>query len=107
MTDVPVTARPVTPLDLAAPRRIHVTNVGGAGMSAVATLLAESGHRVSGHDPADSTPFLPMLTAAGVAVTTGAARPPLDPAVDAVVTSTATRSDDPDVVAATGRAVPA
>ena len=106
MTDVPVTARPVTPLDLAAPRRIHVTNVGGAGMSAVATLLAESGHRVSGHDPADSTPFLPMATAAGVAVTTGAARPPLDPAVDAVVTSTATRSDDPDVVAATGRAVP-
>jgi hypothetical protein len=28
-------------LDLTRPRRIHVCNVGGAGMSAVATLLAE------------------------------------------------------------------
>ena len=37
-------------LDLSAPRRVHVTNVGGAGMSAVATLLAESGHTVSGRD---------------------------------------------------------
>ena len=48
-------------LDLSRPRRMHVANVGGAGMSAVATLLAESGHRVSGHDPAATTPFLPML----------------------------------------------
>ena len=45
-------------LDLSHPRRVHVTNVGGAGMSAVATLLAESHHRVSGHDPAATTPFL-------------------------------------------------
>ena len=79
---------------------MHVTNVGGAGMSAVATLLAESGHEVSGHDPAATTPFLPMLGAAGVAVTTGPDRPPLPAGVDAVVTSTATRDDDPDVVAA-------
>jgi UDP-N-acetylmuramate--alanine ligase len=77
-----------------------VTNVGGAGMSAVATLLAESGHEVSGHDPAPTTPFLSMLGAAGVVVTTGPDRPTLPGGLDAVVTSTATRDDDPDVVAA-------
>ncbi len=98
--------RPVAALDLSAPRRLHVTNVGGAGMSAVATLLAESGHRVSGHDPAATTPFLAMLADAGVAVTTGPERPPLDDGVVAVVTSTATREDDPDVVAARARGVP-
>jgi UDP-N-acetylmuramate--alanine ligase len=99
-------AEPTPVLDLSAPRRVHVTNVGGAGMSAVATLLAESGHRVSGHDPAATTPFLPMLDAAGVAVSTGPDRPALAGDLDAVVTSTATRADDPDVVAARGRDVP-
>ena len=42
-------------------RRIHVTNVGGAGMSAVATLLAEMGHTVTGHDPSADSPFLAPL----------------------------------------------
>jgi UDP-N-acetylmuramate--alanine ligase len=93
-------------LDLARPRRVHVTNVGGAGMSAVATLLAESGHTVSGHDPAATTPFLPMLAQRGVAVTTGGDRPALPAEVEAVVVSTATPDDDPDVVAARERGVP-
>jgi len=90
-------------LDLSRPRRLHVTNVGGAGMSAVATLLAESGHDVSGHDPAAATPFLDLLAGLGVTVTTGPDRPPLDPAVEVVITSTATPADDPDVVAARER----
>jgi UDP-N-acetylmuramate--alanine ligase len=93
-------------LDLSRPRRVHVANVGGAGMSAVATLLAESGHRVSGHDPAAATPFLPMLAALGVMVTTGGDRQPLPPDVEAVVVSTATPDDDADVVAARERGVP-
>ncbi|HET6951822.1 MAG TPA: UDP-N-acetylmuramate--L-alanine ligase [Acidimicrobiales bacterium] len=93
-------------LDLSRPRRVHITNVGGAGMSAVAALLAESGHRVSGHDPADSTPFLAMLAGRGVTVSTGDTRPPLPPDVDAVVVSTATGADDPDVVAARAAGTP-
>lgn len=36
--------------DLSEPRRIHVVGVGGPGMSAVATVLAEMGHDVSGSD---------------------------------------------------------
>jgi UDP-N-acetylmuramate--alanine ligase len=70
------------PLDLSAPRRIHVTNIGGAGMSAVATLLAEMGHVVSGHDPAESSPFLDPLRALGVDVQTGPSGP-LPAALDA------------------------
>jgi UDP-N-acetylmuramate--alanine ligase len=87
-----------TVLDLDGKRRIHVTNVGGAGMSAVATLLAEMGHTVSGHDPAADTPFLGPLRALGVDVQTGDPAPL--PAVDVVIVSTATPPDHPHVVAA-------
>jgi UDP-N-acetylmuramate--alanine ligase len=95
----------VAELDLRAQRRVHVTNVGGAGMSAVATLLAEMGHTVSGHDPTDDTPFLAPLRDLGVAVAVG--EPGALPAVDAVVVSTATPDDHPQVVEAqaTGIAV--
>ena len=42
--------RPVAPLDLAEPHRLHVVGVGGPGMSAIAIVLAEMGHSVSGSD---------------------------------------------------------
>ena len=106
MTDIPAAERLSGSIDLSHPRRIHVANVGGAGMSAVAALLAESGHRVSGHDPASSTPFLAMLAALGVEVATGEARRALPDDVEAVVVSTATPDDDADVAAARRRGVP-
>ena len=59
-------------IDLSSPRRVHVANVGGAGMSAVAVLLAESGHQVSGHDPAPSTRAqTPKRSASAIAVSIG------------------------------------
>jgi len=91
-------------LDLAVPRRIHVTNVGGAGMSAVATLLAEMGHAVTGHDPSDGSPFLPPLQQLGVEVRTGA--PGGLPDVDAVIVSTATGPDHPHLVVARAAGIP-
>ena len=75
-------------------------------MSAVATLLAEMGHRVSGHDPAATTPFLPMVTGRGVSVSTGPQPPQLGEDVEAVIVSTATPADDADVVAARARGIP-
>jgi UDP-N-acetylmuramate--alanine ligase len=87
-------------------RHVFVTNVGGAGMSAVATLLAERGHAVSGHDPAPTTPYVEPLRSLGVQVHTGPDHPPLADDVDAVVVSTATPMDAPEVVAATRRQVP-
>ena len=106
MTDAPATGHATETLDLARPRRVHVANVGGAGMSAVAVLLAESGHAVSGHDPAPSTPFLAMLETQQVAVTTGADPRPLPAEVEVVVVSTATPADDPAVVEALRRHIP-
>src|SRR3712207_6991930 len=41
---------PAPPLDLSQPIRIHVVGVGGAGMSAIAGVLATMGHTVSGSD---------------------------------------------------------
>ena len=42
------------PLDLSTSRRLHVVGVGGAGMSAIATVLAQMGHQVSGSDLKES-----------------------------------------------------
>jgi UDP-N-acetylmuramate--alanine ligase len=91
-------------LDLAAIHRVHVTNAGGAGMSAVATLLAETGHLVTGHDPVDGSPFAAALADLGVTVTTGEPGPL--PATDAVVVSTATPDDHPHLVAARAAGLP-
>ena len=92
-------------LDLARARRVHVTNVGGAGMSAVATLLAELGHAVTGHDPAPGgTPFVDRLREVGVEVVTGPPGP-LPPA-DAVVVSTATPADHPHLASARDAGLP-
>jgi UDP-N-acetylmuramate--alanine ligase len=93
-------------IDLGSSRRIHVTNVGGAGMSAVATLLAQMGHRVSGHEPASDTPFVAPLRSLGVDVATGDAPVMIGPGVDAVITSTATPADQVDVVEARRIGVP-
>ena len=41
-------------LDLTQPHAIHIVGVGGAGMSAIATVLARMGHRVSGSDLRES-----------------------------------------------------
>jgi UDP-N-acetylmuramate--alanine ligase len=75
-------------------------------MSAVATLLAEMGHRVSGHDPAPMTPFLPMVIERGVDVSTGPQVRALGDDIEAVIVSTATPPDDADVVAARARGLP-
>jgi len=59
-----------SPVDLSHPRRVHVVGVGGAGMSAIASVLAAMGHRVTGSD-LKSSPTTQRLAAAGVAVTIG------------------------------------
>jgi UDP-N-acetylmuramate--alanine ligase len=61
---------PTVPLDLSQPQRIHVVGVGGPGMSAIAIVLAEMGHRVSGSDIRER-PVLERVRAAGVDVHVG------------------------------------
>ena len=61
---------PLAPLDLSSPRRLHVVGAGGPGMSAIAIVLAEMGHAVSGSDIRER-PVLDRVRAAGVEVHVG------------------------------------
>ncbi len=92
-------------LDLAQPRRVHVVGVGGAGMSAIALLLAGMGHAVSGSD-IKAGPVLERLTAAGVDVRVGNRAEHVDAAMDAVVYSTAVPRSNVELRAADELGVP-
>jgi UDP-N-acetylmuramate--alanine ligase len=85
-------------VDLSRPRRIHVVGVGGAGMSAIASVLAAMGHRVSGSDLKDSH-GLRRLAAAGVDVHVGHDGALVDGA-EVVAVSTAIPERNSEVVAA-------
>ncbi|MHB8219602.1 MAG: UDP-N-acetylmuramate--L-alanine ligase [Acidimicrobiales bacterium] len=57
-------------LDEAVPRRVHVVGIGGAGMSAIASVLASMGHSVSGTDVRTS-PAVERLKEQGISVSIG------------------------------------
>lgn len=66
----PSVESPSAPLDLSRPHRLHVVGAGGPGMSAIAIVLAEQGHAVSGSDLREQ-PSLDRVRAAGVDVRIG------------------------------------
>jgi UDP-N-acetylmuramate--alanine ligase len=88
-------------LDLARPKRVHIVGIGGAGMSAIATVLLAMGHSVSGSDAADSE-RLRRLEAAGARVHVGHDRNSLDDA-EVVAVSTAIPPSNVEVVEAAAR----
>jgi len=57
-------------IDLSVPQRVHVVGAGGAGMSAIATVLAAMGHEVTGSDLKGSSTLL-RLRGSGLAVNVG------------------------------------
>ncbi len=65
-----MSAAPTPPIDLSQPRRLHVVGVGGPGMSAIAIVLAEMGHQVTGSDIRERS-VLDRVRAAGVEVHIG------------------------------------
>ncbi|HUR77231.1 MAG TPA: UDP-N-acetylmuramate--L-alanine ligase [Acidimicrobiales bacterium] len=85
-------------IDLQRPQRIHVIGVGGAGMSAIATVLQAMGHSVSGSDQRDSA-ALARVAAAGVVTKVGHDRDEVADA-DLVTISTAINDTNPALVAA-------
>jgi UDP-N-acetylmuramate--alanine ligase len=91
-------------LDLSRPRHIHLVGVGGAGMSAIARVLLQRGHRVTGTDLHDSR-TLTSLSAMGAELRVGHDAEALGDA-EAVVVSTAVPPTNPEVVAATERSIP-
>jgi len=78
--------------------RVHMIGAGGAGMSGLAKLLAQCGHRVTGSDLKPST-ALSGLEEAGVEVWIGH-RPERVMDADLVVASSAVPGSDPEIAAA-------
>ena len=85
-------------------RHIHFIGLGGAGMSAIAEVLHTLGYTISGSDLADS-PVLARLAGLGLTVFIGHDANHLAGA-DAVVTSTAVKADNPEVLAARQAHIP-
>jgi UDP-N-acetylmuramate--alanine ligase len=85
-------------VSLTAPTRVHLVGIGGAGMSGIARILVQRGHRVSGSDLRESR-ALDELRILGVRVAIGHAAEHVEDAT-LVVISTAVPGDNPEVVAA-------
>ena len=84
--------------------RVHVIGIGGAGMSAIATVLRAMGHEVTGSDLRESG-VTERLRSLGIAVAIGQDAANVDDA-DVVTRSTAVQDDNPEVVEAGRRGIP-
>lgn len=85
-------------------RHIHFVGIGGAGMSGIAEVLLNQGYRISGSDLGESS-VTRRLVSLGAEVFIGHEAAHIEGA-DAIVTSTAVKEDNPEVVAAHARLVP-
>jgi UDP-N-acetylmuramate--alanine ligase len=68
--DADEAGRPVPRPDLSLPQHIHIVGIGGAGMSAIALVLRDMGHTVSGSDLKD-TAVSQRLRSHGITVAVG------------------------------------
>jgi len=80
---------------------VFFVGIGGAGLSAIARLMAQQGINVSGSDAAES-PVLTALRSEGIACHVGHAAEHLD-GVDTVIATTAAREDNVEIIEAQRR----
>ncbi|MBK9442684.1 MAG: UDP-N-acetylmuramate--L-alanine ligase [Comamonadaceae bacterium] len=85
-------------------KHIHFVGIGGSGMSAIAEVLHTLGYTISGSDIADGV-VLQRLGKLGITTFVGHAAKHVKGA-DAVVTSTAVKADNPEVLAARAQRIP-
>ena len=85
-------------------RHIHFVGLGGSGMSGIAEVLLNLGYVISGSDLSDSA-TLQRLAGLGIRTYVGHAAANVTGA-DAVVTSTAVKADNPEVVTAREKHIP-
>jgi len=85
-------------------RHIHFVGIGGSGMSGIAEVLLNQGYRISGSDLSENAATR-RLVSMGAEVFAGHDAKHIDGA-DAIVTSTAVKEDNPEVVAAHAKLVP-
>ena len=91
-------------IDLSKPLHVHVVGVGGAGMSAIAAVLAGMGHRTTGSDIKSTRP-LERLGARGVEVEIGH-RPENVAGADALTYSTAVSENNVELRQARSLGIP-
>jgi len=94
---------PDAPLGLGEARAIHIVGVGGAGMSAIASVLAAMGHVVTGSD-LKASPVTERLVAQGIPVAIGHAAANVAGA-DLVTASPAVAPDNVELDAARRRGI--
>ncbi|MDD0840016.1 UDP-N-acetylmuramate--L-alanine ligase [Curvibacter sp. HBC61] len=85
-------------------RHIHFVGLGGAGMSGIAEVLFNLGYTISGSDLSDSA-TLRRLQGLGIKTAIGHDAANVETA-DCVVTSTAVKADNPEVLVARERRIP-
>ncbi len=85
-------------------KHIHFIGLGGSGMSGIAEVLHNLGYVISGSDLADSA-TLRRLASLGIRTFVGHSASNLA-SVDAVVTSTAVKADNPEVIEARAKHIP-
>ncbi|MFD1561615.1 UDP-N-acetylmuramate--L-alanine ligase [Paraburkholderia silviterrae] len=85
-------------------KHIHFVGIGGAGMSGIAEVLVNLGYHVSGSDLTKNA-VTDRLAALGARIAIGHDAENIEGA-NAVVVSTAVRSDNPEVLAARHRRIP-
>lgn len=85
-------------------KHVHFVGVGGSGMSGIAEVLLNLGYKVSGSDLADSA-VTQRLSKLGIQICIGHEAEHIQGA-DAVVTSTAVGSSNPEVLAARALRIP-
>ena len=85
-------------------RHIHFVGIGGSGMSGIAEILFNLGYEISGSDLSDSS-VLQRLSSMGIQTYVGHAASHVEKA-DAVVTSTAVKASNPEVVKAREMHIP-
>jgi UDP-N-acetylmuramate--alanine ligase len=85
-------------------KNIHFVGIGGAGMSGIAEILHNLGYRVSGSDQ-HASPVTRALAKLGIRVAIGHDAGHIAGA-EAVVTSSAVRGDNPEVIAARAGRIP-
>ena len=85
-------------------RHIHFVGIGGSGMSGIAEILFNLGYQISGSDLSDSS-VLQRLSSMGIQTYVGHATSHVEKA-DAVVTSTAVKASNPEVLKAREMHIP-
>ena len=85
-------------------KKIHFVGIGGSGMSGIAEVLLNLGYKISGSDLVNNATTR-RLSELGARIAQGHA-PEHVAGADVIVTSTAVKGDNPEVIAARARRIP-